>query len=138
MLFANFAYLLDFGKQFFGREKILLAVARTDVKITNDSILIDDDIRPFGHPPRFIIDTERLHDFAVSVTQQRVCDFCEVGKGFLRERSVAAYSKDFSILGLKHRIIVRTGRLQILDSGRTKVQNVKVYKNILALKTAQL
>ena len=83
MLFANFAYLLDFGKQFFGREKILLAVARTDVKITDDSILIDDDIRPFGYPPRFIVNTERLHDFAVSVTQQRVCDFCEVGKGFL-------------------------------------------------------
>jgi len=83
MLFANFVDLFDFGKQFLGREKILLAVGRTDVKITDDSILIDDDIRPFGYPPRFIIDTERLHDFAVSVTQQRVCDFCEVGKGFL-------------------------------------------------------
>ena len=83
MLFANFVDLFDFGKQFLSREKILLAVGRTDVKITDDSILIDDDIRPFGYPPRFIIDAERLHDFAVSVTQQRVYDFCEVGKGFL-------------------------------------------------------
>ena len=62
------AYLLDRAEQFFGREKILLAIGRANVEVADDSILVDDDIRPFGYPPRFIIDAERLHDFAVSVT----------------------------------------------------------------------
>jgi len=82
-ILAPFAYLLDRVEQFFGGEKILLAIGRANVEIADDSILVDDYIRPFGYPPRLIIDAERLHDFAVSVTQQRVCNFCEVGKSFL-------------------------------------------------------
>jgi hypothetical protein len=43
---TTFIDLLDCGEQIFGREKILLAVARTDIEIPDYSVLIDNDIRP--------------------------------------------------------------------------------------------
>jgi len=36
------------------------------------------------------------------------------------------------------RIVVRTGRLEILDSGRTEIENVKVDQNVFALEATQV
>jgi len=52
-----------------------------------------------------------LHDLAVTVAEKRVIDLGKIGKGFLGEWRVGADSNDLGILGLKGRIIVRTGRL---------------------------
>jgi hypothetical protein len=52
-----------------------------------------------------------LHDFTVSIAQQRVNNLGEIGEGFLRKRRVGANPDDFGVLGLEKRIMVRTGRL---------------------------
>jgi len=39
---------------------------------------------------------------------------------------------------LELRIVVRTGRLEILDSGRAEIENVKIYQNVFTFETAEL
>ena len=50
---------------------------------------------------------------------------------------VGADAKDFGVLGSKLGIVVRTGRLQALNSGWAKVEHVKIDKNILTLEAAE-
>jgi len=76
---------------------------------------------------------EGSHGLAAVVAKQRVIDFGEVGKGFLGVGSVDADSQYFGVFCLELRIIVRTGRLQILDSGRAEIENVKIDQDIFPL-----
>jgi hypothetical protein len=79
-----------------------------------------------------------LHRLGVTVAQQRVIDLGEIGESLLRKWRIGANAQDFSVLGLELRIVVRTGRLEILDSGRAEIKNVEVDQNVLALEAAQL
>jgi hypothetical protein len=55
----------------------------------------------------------------------------------LRKWRVAADTDDFSVFGLEKCMVVRTGRLEILDSGRAEIEHVKVYENVFTLEAAQ-
>jgi hypothetical protein len=50
----------------------------------------------------------------------------------LRKGLIYANSKHLSVLCLEDRIVVRPGRLQVFNSGRTEIEHVKIDKNILA------
>jgi len=88
-------------------------------------------------PSRLVEHAEGRHGFSAVVAEQRVIDFSEVCKRFLGVGCVDADAQHFGVLRLELGIIVRTGRLQILDSGRTEIENVKIDQDILPLEAAQ-
>ena len=78
-----------------------------------------------------------MHYFALSIAQQRVVNLSKVDEGFLRKYRVGADAQYFGVLGLKFGIVVRTGRLKALNSGRAKVEHVKIDENILTFEVAK-
>lgn len=124
--------LFDFTQQSFGREQILLGIRRPDTQITNHPLFIDNHVRALGQPSRLIIDAIGLHDLTIAIAQKRIVDLREVGKSLLRKGLIYANSKHLSVLCLEDRIVVRPGRLQVFNSGRTEIEHVKIDKNILA------
>jgi len=79
-----------------------------------------------------------LHHFAVSIAQKRVVDFSKINEGFLGKYRVGTNAQYFSVLGLKLRVVVRTGRLKALNSGWAEVEHVKIDQDILTLEAAKL
>ena len=57
---------------------------------------------------------------------------------FMRAFMIGADSQNFGILGLELLVIVRTGRLQVLDSCGSKVQDIEIDQNILSPQAAEL
>ena len=105
---------------------------------TNNPCLVDNKVGTFGDASCFIQYAKGLHHFLIPVTEKGIADFEEIGKGLLRKDRIGADPQNFSIFCLKFCIIVRTGRLQLLNSGGGKVQDVKIDKNILPPKAAEL
>jgi hypothetical protein len=135
---ATLVDLFNRVQQLLRRQQIFFRVTWTNVQITDHPLFIDDYVRALGESSRLVIDAICLHHLAISVAQQRVIDLREIGKSFLRERRVGADAYDLGVFGLKLRIIVRTGRLQIFDSSRAEVEHVEVDQNVLPLETAEL
>jgi hypothetical protein len=68
-----------------------------------------------------------------------VVELDEVDKCLLREDRVGADPQNLGILCRELSVVVvRTGRLKVLDSGGAKVQDIKVDENVLPFKTAEL
>jgi len=133
-----FVHFLDFVQQCFGREKIVRAVARPDIYITDHAILIDDHIGAFGLPSVLIKHAKIRHGFSAGVAKQWIVDLGEVSEGFLGKWRINAHAQYLSVFSLELRVVVRTGRLQVLDSRRAKIEHVKIDQNIFAFKAAQL
>jgi hypothetical protein len=66
-------------------------------------------------------------------------DLREVDEGLLGKDGVRAYAEDFGIFRLKLAVIVvRTGRLKVLDSGRAEIEHVKIDQDIFPPQAAEL
>lgn len=130
--------LLHRVQQLFRREQILFRVGRPDIVVFDHSFFIDDDVRPFGQTSGFVVNPEGLHDFAIAIAEQGIDDLGKVGEGFLGKRRIHADTDDFSVFCLEEREVVRTGRLQVLDSSGAEVEDVKVNQDVLAFEAAEL
>jgi hypothetical protein len=65
-------------------------------------------------------------------------DLGEIRESLLREGRIGADAYDFGIFRLKLVVTVRTGRLQVLDSGRAEVEDIEVDENVFAFEAAEL
>ena len=76
-------------------------------------------------------------DIAASA-QQRIADLVVIGEGLLGEHSRGGHADDLGIFCLELSVIVvRTGREQLLGSGRIEVISVEVNQDILASQATQ-
>jgi hypothetical protein len=106
--------------------------------VTHDTFFIDNEVRPAGDSLIFSVHAKSLHHFSIGVAKKGVLDLGEIYERLLREGSVSANPYDFGILSGKLAVVlVRTGRLKVLDSGGAKIQCVKINENILAFQATQ-
>jgi len=78
-----------------------------------------------------------LHDLAVPVAEQGINNFGKVGESFLGKGRVGADPDDLSVLGLKKSVMVRTGRLQVFNSGRAEIEHIEIDQNVFAYQTTE-
>jgi len=105
----------------------------------HDSFFVDDDIGAFSKSSFLIPHAEGLHHFPIPIAQERVLDLREVDKGLLGEDRIGADAQNLGILCRELSVIVvRTGRLQLLDSGGAKVEDVKINEDIFPPQAAEL
>jgi len=137
-LSTAFIDLFYLAQQCLRGEKVLFTIAGPDVQVTHDSLLVNNHIRALGYSSLLVKDAQGRHQLPIPIAEKRIVDLGEVGKGLLREWRIGADSQNFGILGLELLVIVRTGRLQVLDSCGSKVQDIEIDQNILSPQAAEL
>ena len=117
---------------------MLFCAGGAGVFITHDPFLVGNDVRTLGNASCFIQYPIGLHNFQIRrIAEKGIVDLEEIGKGLLRKRRISTDAQNFSVFSLELRVIVvRTGRLQVLKSGRAKVQDVEIDKDILPAQAA--
>ena len=118
---------------------MLRPVGGPGVLKTHDAFLIYDDVRAFTEPSSLIPYTEGLHHLPIPVAEKRMFNLGEIDKGLLGEDRVGADPQNLGIFCLEFCVIVvRTGRLEMLNSGGAKVQDIEIDQNILSPQGAEL
>jgi hypothetical protein len=106
--------------------------------VTHNAFFVDNEVRSTGYSLIFPVHAESFHHLSIGVAQKSVFDFGEINECLLRERGISANADDLGVLRRKLAIVlVRTGRLEVLDSSGAKIQCVKINENVLAFQAAQ-
>src|SRR5258705_6447306 len=90
----------------------------------NLSIFADQEIDPAGGFVLVVVDAILARDVSSPVTQQREGDADRIGKGFVGERAVHAYTQDLGVGGFQFFQILLEG-LHLLRSTARKGKNIK-------------
>lgn len=117
----------------------MFQVAGPNALETDNPFLVDNKVRPLDTAARFVEYTKGLHNLLIlRITEKGIIQLEKIREGLLRKGRIGAYAQDLSILCRKLFIIVRTGRLNMLDSGGAVVSEVKINQHISPPKAAQL
>lgn len=116
----------------------MFQVAGSNALETNDPFLVDNEVGPLDNAARFVEYAKGFHNLLILITEKGIIQLQKFREGLLRKGRIHAYAQDLGILCLKLGVIVRTGRLNMLDSGGAVVSEVKINQHISPTKTAQL
>ena len=121
--------LLDLLEQLFVRYELFARLQNAFE--TNDTLLVDDEVRTLREPAFRIENTIIRHRLQIrSVAQQWKIEFQEIGERLLRKRDVATDADDFGVGRGELAMVVPTGR-QFFYSGRGEVEYVELDNDVL-------
>ena len=102
-----------------------------DILVTDDTLLIDDEIRSLRHAPLEVEDSIGLDRLEIGiVTDEGEIELQIVGERLLGKSQIAADADHLGVHAPKIIVVVPTGR-QFRDSRGSKIKHIKFDQNIL-------